>query len=67
MLSCMAPAKSCYTSFMTNLKTFASDNYSTVDPQVLDYLNEINVGHEVAYAADSVTEDAIKLFKKNFR
>ena len=51
---------------MSNQKTFASDNYSTVDPLVFEYLQKINVGHEVAYAADSVTEEATTLFKQTF-
>ena len=48
------------------MKTFASDNFSTVDPRVMQYLNTINEGHETSYADDTVTALATAELKKAF-
>lgn len=49
------------------IRTFASDNFSGVDPAVMRYLQDINTqGHTPSYGADSVTEEARLLFRKFF-
>lgn len=48
------------------LHTFASDNYSAVDPAIMSYLNEINSGHVQSYEGDEVTKQAEALFVENF-
>lgn len=48
-------------------RTFASDNFSAVDPHVMAYLSEINAqGHAQSYEGDSVTLEAERLFVENF-
>lgn len=46
--------------------SFASDNNSGVSSEVLDYLQLVNVGHEVGYGADPYTKKAEDIFKKVF-
>ena len=49
------------------MKTFASDNFSSVDPGVLKYLAEINrTGHDESYDGDKTTTAARKLFREAF-
>lgn len=48
------------------LRTFASDNFSGVDPEVMSFLNEINVGHMQSYEGDEITKRAEKLFVDEF-
>jgi threonine aldolase len=47
-------------------RTFASDNYSGVHPEIMNALNDANKGHASSYGADSYTEEAIESFKKLF-
>jgi threonine aldolase len=47
-------------------KTFASDNYAGIHPDILQAIINANVGHEKAYSDDSYTQQAIELFKKQF-
>lgn len=47
-------------------KTFASDNYSGVHPDILKALTEANIGHAAAYGADDYTDRAIKKFEEYF-
>ena len=47
-------------------KSFASDNYSGVDPKIMEALIKCNVGHAKAYGADRYTEEAIEKFKEIF-
>ncbi len=49
------------------MNTFASDNFSTVDSRVMDYLNEINKqGHAHSYDGDDVTKAARAEFRTVF-
>jgi threonine aldolase len=47
-------------------KTFASDNYSGVHPEVMDALLRANNGHAASYGADDITAGVIKKFKDVF-
>ena len=52
---------------MRPIRTFASDNYSTVHPEVMNFLIKMNQsGHDAAYGDDEITEQAKDLFKKTF-
>lgn len=52
---------------MEQLRTFASDNFSSVDPKVMGYLQEINQrGHMQSYEGDPVTIEAEGLFTEIF-
>ena len=45
---------------------FASDNYSGICPEVMDYLNKANQGHAKAYGEDEWTHRATDLFQEIF-
>lgn len=45
---------------------FASDNCSGIHPEILNAINEANVGHVKGYGYDSYTSDAVQSFKKIF-
>ena len=47
-------------------KTFASDNYSGVHPEILNALIEANQGHAASYGSDEYTARAIDRFKQLF-
>lgn len=47
-------------------KTFASDNYSGVHPEILKALFDANQGHSPSYGADEYTKRAIDRFKQLF-
>jgi len=47
-------------------KTFASDNYSGVHPDIMDALIRANQGHEASYGADPFTAEAVQKFKSYF-
>ncbi len=47
-------------------KSFASDNYSGVHPEIMAALNAANQGHMPSYGADSYTKRAVGLFKSLF-
>jgi len=47
-------------------RTFASDNYSSVHPEVMRKLQEVNVGHEISYGDDQYTAQATEVFLKVF-
>lgn len=47
-------------------KSFASDNYAGIHPDILQALADVNNGHEKAYANDAYTQKAITLFQKHF-
>jgi threonine aldolase len=47
-------------------KSFASDNYSGVHPEIMEALIKANEGHEPAYGADPYTQEAGKKFKSIF-
>ena len=48
------------------MKTFASDNYSGVHPEVMEALIRANHEHQGSYGSDEFTTRAIKLFKNQF-
>ncbi len=47
-------------------RTFASDNWSGVHPEVLEAIMAANVDHAPSYGADPVTARATALFKEHF-
>ncbi len=47
-------------------RTFASDNWSGVHPEVLAALAAVNGGHAPAYGADAVTEEAVARLRQEF-
>ncbi|HSX12423.1 MAG TPA: beta-eliminating lyase-related protein [Rhabdochlamydiaceae bacterium] len=46
--------------------TFASDNFAGVHPEIMMAIQKANVGHAMAYGADSWTERSNTIFKKIF-
>ncbi len=44
----------------------ASDNYSGICPEALDYLGKANCGHEPSYGEDRWTREACELFRQTF-
>ncbi|MGQ1838165.1 threonine aldolase family protein [Kocuria turfanensis] len=50
----------------TELRGFASDNYSGVHPEVLDALAEANGGHQVAYGEDVYTAKLQEVIVRHF-
>ncbi|MCL4361817.1 low specificity L-threonine aldolase [Candidatus Dependentiae bacterium] len=49
-----------------NKKSFASDNYAGIHPDILQAIIDANQGHSKAYGGDIYTHKAIDLFKKHF-
>jgi threonine aldolase len=47
-------------------KTFASDNYAGVHPEVMDALVKANTGHQGSYGNDDHTRAAVANFRKHF-
>ena len=47
-------------------KTFASDNYAGVHPEIMDALQRANQGHAGSYGNDSFTKSATDKFKEFF-
>lgn len=47
-------------------KTFASDNYAGVHPEIMAALAEANQGHEGSYGNDRFTQEAVGRFKELF-
>jgi threonine aldolase len=47
-------------------RTFASDNYAGVLPEIMDALQRANMGHAASYGADEYTGRAIQKFKSIF-
>ena len=50
----------------TEHRTFASDNFAGIHPDVLAAIAEANGGHATAYGADPVTAEAVRLFRRHF-
>lgn len=48
------------------MKTFASDNYSGVHPEIMEALNRANALHMGSYGNDEITERAKKIFENIF-
>jgi threonine aldolase len=51
---------------MNSKKTFASDNYAGVHPDIMEALLKANQGHEGSYGNDQYTAEATKKFKELF-
>lgn len=51
---------------MSHLKSFASDNYAPVLPQVMEALQKANEGHARSYGADDITARTTALFRQQF-
>ena len=49
-----------------NPRTFASDNYAGVHPEILTAMVEVNTGHQVAYGEDTITERLQELMRAEF-
>lgn len=47
-------------------RSFASDNYAGVHPEILEAMASVNEGHERAYGADAVTAELLKIVKAQF-
>jgi threonine aldolase len=50
----------------TGNRTFASDNYAGVHPEVMDALGRANSDHASSYGADQYTGRSIQLFRQHF-
>lgn len=48
------------------MKSFASDNYAGVLPEVMKALMEANIEHAGSYGNDELTKDTVALFRKVF-
>jgi threonine aldolase len=48
------------------MKTFASDNYSGVHPEIMQALSDANKEHAGSYGNDAYTERSVKKFKEYF-
>jgi len=48
------------------MKSFASDNYSGVHPEIFEAIQLANLHHQISYGDDTFTRDAVQLFEKEF-
>ncbi|MEU6738645.1 threonine aldolase family protein [Streptosporangium sandarakinum] len=48
------------------VKSFASDNYAGVHPEILQAIALANEGHQIAYGADVYTEALQEVFRRHF-
>ncbi|WP_320170694.1 beta-eliminating lyase-related protein [Maridesulfovibrio sp.] len=48
------------------MRSFASDNYSGVHPEVMDAIMQANKDHMSSYGADPVSAEAVELFREHF-
>lgn len=48
------------------MKTFASDNYSGVHPEIMAAIQQANVAHAPSYGSDEITARAVQCFKNLF-
>lgn len=48
------------------MKSFASDNYAGVLPEIMEAINKANSEHAVSYGADAITKRTISLMKDIF-
>ncbi len=47
-------------------RTFASDNFAGVHPEVVEEILRANIGHATSYGDDPVTATAVTLFREHF-
>ncbi len=48
------------------MKSFASDNYSGIHPEVFEAIQQANSNHQISYGDDFFTREAVLLFEKEF-
>src|SRR5580698_10537696 len=48
------------------MKSFASDNYAGVMPEIMEALQKANTGHARSYGADEITRRTTALFREIF-
>ena len=48
------------------MKSFASDNYSGIHPEIFEALQQANTNHQISYGDDQFTIEANNLFEKTF-
>lgn len=48
------------------MKSFASDNYSGIHPEVFEAIQFANSNHQISYGDDTFTAEAVQLFEKEF-
>jgi threonine aldolase len=48
------------------MKSFASDNYSGIHPEIFEAILRANTNHQISYGDDQFTEEANRLFEKEF-
>ncbi len=48
------------------MKSFASDNYSGVHPEIMDAIIQANSAHQISYGDDEITAEANALFRQIF-
>jgi threonine aldolase len=48
------------------MKSFASDNYSGIHPEVFEAIQVANSHHQISYGDDTFTAKAVQLFEKEF-
>lgn len=48
------------------MRSFASDNYSGVHPEIMDAILQANSDHMSSYGADPVSAEAVELFREHF-
>lgn len=48
------------------MKSFASDNYSGIHPEIFEAIQRANLLHEISYGSDTFTAEANRLFEKEF-
>ena len=48
------------------MKSFASDNYSGIHPEILESIQLANANHQISYGDDEFTEETNQLFESIF-
>ena len=46
------------------MKSFASDNYSGIHPEIFETIQRATIQHEISYGDDSFTKEAQYIFEK---
>lgn len=48
------------------MKTFASDNYSGVHPEIMEAIIQVNNDHQISYGDDEITAEMNNIFRHHF-
>lgn len=48
------------------MKTFASDNYSGVHPEIMQAIIQANSDHQISYGDDEITAEMNNIFREQF-